>query len=205
MNLRSSWLGGRTPLARVAATRRMSGQLRTITSSRTVLPVNPVRGFGNAPGLEDVEPFRRQVPNERDEPVAEQGYDGEDMVGAAARVGTLLAEAPTGPGHRQPVEDIGGFVDRGRDCLRCEGSELVREVGIGLEARFAAIAGVDQVHCFALVRGRKELAVAGGGEALAPEPAVSSWHVPFLCCPVVSAGGALSVRGSPSGRRNLST
>ena len=76
-----------------------------------------------------------------------------------------------------------------------EGSETGPGRGIGLEAGFAAVASVDQVHGFALARGRKELPVAGGGEALAPEPAVSSWYVPFLCCPVVSAGGALSVRG----------
>ena len=43
---RSSWLGGRTPLARVAATRRMSGLFRTITSSRILVPVNPVNGLG---------------------------------------------------------------------------------------------------------------------------------------------------------------
>ena len=49
-DFRSSWLGGRAPLARVAATRRMSGQFRTITSSRSLVPVNPVSGFGTRPG-----------------------------------------------------------------------------------------------------------------------------------------------------------
>ena len=39
----------------------------------------------------------------------------------------------------------------------------------GLEARFAAIAGVDEVHRFALACGREELPVAGGGKAQAPE------------------------------------
>ena len=42
--------GRRTPLAKVAATRRMSGQFRTITSSRIWLPVNPIRGFGTRLG-----------------------------------------------------------------------------------------------------------------------------------------------------------
>ena len=41
-------------------------------------------------------------------------------------------------------------------------------MGIGLEARFAAIAGVDEVHRFALTRGWEELPVAGGGKAQAP-------------------------------------
>ena len=47
---RSSWLGERAPLARVAATCRMSGQFRTITSSRILLPANPIRGFGTGLG-----------------------------------------------------------------------------------------------------------------------------------------------------------
>ena len=52
------------------------------------------QGFGNASGLEDMQPFRRQVPDARDEPVAEQGCDGEDMAGETAGVGVLLADAP---------------------------------------------------------------------------------------------------------------
>ena len=48
------------------------------------------------------------------------------MVGETVGVGILLADAPPSPGHQQPVENIGRFVDRGRDCLRCEGSEPVR-------------------------------------------------------------------------------
>ena len=48
------------------------------------------QGFGNASGLEDIQPFRRQVPDARDEPIAEQGCDGEDVVGETAGVGVLL-------------------------------------------------------------------------------------------------------------------
>ena len=114
------------------------------------------QGFRNASGLEDMQPFRWQVPDARDEPIAEQGCYGKDMVGETAGVGVLLADAPPSPGHQQPVENLGRFVDRGWDCLRCEGSEPVRDMGIGLEARFAAIAGVDEVHSFALACGREE-------------------------------------------------
>ena len=127
------------------------------------------QGFRNASGLEDMQPFRRQVPDARDEAIAEQGCGGEDVVGETAGVGVLLADAPPSPGHQQPVEDIGRLVDRGRDCLRCEGSEPVRDMGIGLEAWLAPIAGVDEVHRFALACGREELPVAGGGKAQAPE------------------------------------
>ena len=40
--------------------------------------------------------------------------------------------------------------------------------GIGLESRFAAVAGVDEIHRFALACGREELPVAGGGKTQAP-------------------------------------
>ena len=53
--------------------------------------------------------------------------------------------------------------------MGCEGSEPVRDMGIGLEARFDAIAGVDEVHRFAVTCGQEELPVAGGGKAQAPE------------------------------------
>lgn len=57
------------------------------------------------------------------------------------------ADAPTGPDLQQSVEKIRRFIDCGWDLLCCcEGSEPVRERGIGLEARFAAVTGVDQ--CF---------------------------------------------------------
>ena len=126
------------------------------------------QGFRNASELEDMQPFRRQVPDAGDEPIAGQGCDGEDMIGETAGVGVLLTDAPPSPGHQQPVENIGRFIDRGRDGLRCEGSEPVRDMDIGLEAGFAAIAGVDEVHRFALACGREELAVAGGSKAQAP-------------------------------------
>ena len=42
--------GGQDATARVAATRRMSGQFRTITSSRILLPVNPIGSCGTSLG-----------------------------------------------------------------------------------------------------------------------------------------------------------
>ena len=42
---------------------------------------------------------------------------GEDVVGEAARVGVLLADPPPGLVHQEPVEDVGRFVDGGRDGL----------------------------------------------------------------------------------------
>ena len=89
-----------------------------------------------------------------------------------AGVGVLLADAPPGPGHQHPVEDVGRFIDRGRDGMRCEGSEPVRDLGVSLEARFAAKAGVDEAG---LALKEFLLEASGGvpgfpGEGSGPEP-----------------------------------
>ena len=50
----------------------MFGQFRTITSSRILLPVNPIRGFGTRPGSKACSRFDGRC-RTRDEPVAEKG------------------------------------------------------------------------------------------------------------------------------------
>jgi len=62
----------------------------------------------------------------------------------------------------------------GRDGLCGEGSELVGDVGIGLQPGFMAVLGVDQVHRLALTRCREELAVARSALPAAPDPAYRS-------------------------------
>ena len=52
------------------------------------------------------------------------------MVGEAARVGVLFADAPPGLVHQEPVEDVGGFVDGGWDGLRGERGEPVGDVRV---------------------------------------------------------------------------
>ena len=113
------------PAAMVAATRRMSAQFRSIRSTFTLPPTSGRRGFRDAPAFEHVEAFRGQVPDARDERVAEDRARGEDMVGEAARVGVLLADALPGLVHQEPVEDVGRFVDGGRDGLGGERGEPV--------------------------------------------------------------------------------
>ena len=95
-------------------------------------------GFRNASGLEDMQPFRRQVPEARDDPIAEQGYDGEDMVDETAGVGVLLADAPPGPGHRQPVENIGRFVSAATSEQIRRPSRITSRRAWSTEARLAA-------------------------------------------------------------------
>ena len=63
------------------------------------------------------EHVKTQVPDARDERVAADRAGGEDVVGEAAGVGVLLADAPPGLVHQEPVEDVGRFVDGGRDGL----------------------------------------------------------------------------------------
>ena len=92
------------------------------------------------------------------------------MVGEAAGVGILLSDLASRLVHEKPVEDVRRLIDCCRDRLRREGSELVREMGVGLEARCIAVSRVDQVHRFSLASGREELPVARGGKPQAPEP-----------------------------------
>ena len=56
------------------------------------------------------------------------------MVGEAARVGVLFADAPPGLVQQEPVEDVGGFVDGGWDGLRGERGEAVGDVRVRLDA-----------------------------------------------------------------------
>ena len=97
----------------------------------------------------------------RDERVAEDRARGEDMVGEAARVGVLFADAPPGLVHQEPVEDVGRFVDGGRDGLGGERGESVGDVRVRLDAGFGPVPGVGQVEGFAPAAGREELASLG--------------------------------------------
>lgn len=101
-----------------------------------------------------------QVSDAWDELEAQQGGDGEDMVGEAASVGILLPDFLASVGHQQSVQNVGRFVHRGRDGLGGEGSELVGDMGVGLQPGFMAVFGVDEVHRFALAGGGEELPVA---------------------------------------------
>ena len=76
--------------------------------------------------------------------------------GRAARVGVLLADAPPGLVHQEPVEDVGRFVDSGRDGLGGERGESVGDVRVRLDAGFGPVPGVDQVEGFAPAAGREE-------------------------------------------------
>ena len=101
--------------------------------------------------------------------VAEDRARGEDMVGEAARVGVLLADAPPGLVHQESVEDVGGFVDGGGDGLGGERGEPVGDVRVRLDAGLGSVAGVDQVEGFAAAGGREELAIARGGPSRTPD------------------------------------
>ena len=119
--------------------------------------------------LEDVDTLGGQVADARHEAVSQDRGDGKDVVGEAAGVGVLFADVAAGLVHQQAVEDIGRLVDGCGDDLGREGSEAVRDVGVGLEAGLVSVPGIDQVHGFPLARGREELAIARRGSPRTPE------------------------------------
>src|SRR3546814_11991380 len=79
------------------------------------------------------------------------------MIGEAARVGKMLANAAARVIHEQPVHVIGSFADRCRDHLGCERRILSGHMAVSLEARDVAIFRVDQIYRFALTGGQEEL------------------------------------------------
>ena len=82
------------------------------------------------------------------------------MIGKAAGVGKLFAHAPPSICHQQTVEDVGRFAYGCGNGLDCKRRELVRNMGVCLQAGVVAVFGVDEVHGLALSRGGKELAIA---------------------------------------------
>src|SRR3546814_10331340 len=77
--------------------------------------------------------FLREIADTGGEPVAEQGAGGEHMIGEAARVGKMLANAAARVIHEQPVQDIGSLADRCRDHLGCERRILIGHMAESLE------------------------------------------------------------------------
>ena len=82
------------------------------------------------------------------------------MIGKSAGVGKLFAHAPPSICHQQPVENVGCFAYGCRNGLDRERRELVRNMGVCLQAGVVAVFGVDEVHGLALSGGGKELAIA---------------------------------------------
>ncbi len=91
--------------------------------------------------VEEVEPFRWQITDARDKVIGQQRRDSEDVIREAAGVGVLLFDFAPDLVHQQPIQDVGRFVDGGRDVLGGERAELVGDVGIGFQAGLGAILG----------------------------------------------------------------
>ena len=94
----------------------------------------------HAGALEHMEAFRGQVTDARDERVAEDRARREDMVGEAAGVGVLFADATPGLVHQQAIEDVGSLVDGGGDGLRGEWREAVGDVRVCFDPGFGPVA-----------------------------------------------------------------
>lgn len=157
-------------------------------------------------GREGIESFLREIPDTGGEPVAEQGAGGEHMIGEAARVGKMLANAAARVIHEQPVQDIGSLADRCRDHLGCERRILIGHMAVSLEARDVAIFRVDQIHRLALLGSKEELPVAGCRLPLSPEGGqyIERTQIYALMTAIRDAGRVYSFAGlETSGRIDL--
>jgi len=70
------------------------------------------------------------------------------MIGDPAGICILLADLPPGLVHQQPIQNVGRFAYGGRNVLGRERSELVGDMGIGLEAWLGTVFCVDEVQDF---------------------------------------------------------
>ena len=68
--------------------------------------------LGACRGLEHVDPLRRKISDTRHEPVAQDRGGGEDVIGEAAGVGVLFADATPGLVQQQAVENVGRLIGR---------------------------------------------------------------------------------------------
>lgn len=109
------------PATIVAALRGTCDQFDAIGELRARLPIGARRPFGTVPGSMTGRRFDDRSPI-GDEPVTEERRDGEDVVGEAAGVGTLLEHPRPALVHAQSVQVVGDFMDRGRDDPGGEGA-----------------------------------------------------------------------------------
>ena len=130
-SLRRSWLGRMVPADMVAATRKMSAQLRSIRFHVHLAADQRAQALRDARAFEHVEGVSRAGPGcagrtrSRGSRTRRKTWSVKP-----ARVGVLFADAPPGLVHQEPVEDVGRFVDGGRNGLDGE-----RRVPVGERAR----------------------------------------------------------------------
>ena len=124
------------------------------------------RGIGGRLA-EAVEPPVLQVRDARRELEAEQGAQGEDMVGIAAAIGVVPPGRDLALMVEQRVQHVQRLARRRRDQLGVERPVAVRQVGVDLEARPLAVMGVEAAGVAAEACGLEELAVRRRGGAAA--------------------------------------
>ena len=164
------WLGTQGPGGHGGGHAEDVRQFLLISSTFTLPPTRGRRGFGTPARSKHVEALRGQVSNARDERVAEDRAGGEDMVGEAARVGVLFADAPPGLIHQEPVEDVGRFVDGGRDGLGGERGEPAGDARVRLDARGSSLyRALTRLRASPRPADGKNLPSLGGGPPGAPE------------------------------------
>jgi len=149
---------------------------------------------------QDVQTAVADVPQTRREAEPQQGRHAEHVVGRAARVGEVLGDAQPAAVIEQAVQHMGRLRGGGGDHLGVEGTELVANMGVEGDARFAAMASVDVAEGFAMTAGAEELALRARCAPVAPEVGERQrvGVALFANVPVVGPGD-LAQGGSPYG------
>ena len=157
------------PVRIEATTRRISDQWARIraTLMRPAISGSSV-GIGGRLA-EAVEPPVLQVRNARRELEAEQGAEGEDMIGIAAAIGVVAADRDLALVIEQPVEHMQRLAGGRRDHLGVERRVAVGEVRVELEPGLIAVMGIEAAGVAAEAAGPEELAVRRRGEAAAED------------------------------------
>lgn len=109
------------------------------------------------------------------------------MICEAARIGILLFNLPASLIHQQPVQYVLCLTNCGRDILSGKWAELIRDMRIGLQARFGAIFCIDEIHRFALPGGGEELPITRCGDTAAQCAAIGK----FDCAAITVASARL--------------
>ena len=118
-------------------------------------------------GLEGVEAAVVEVGDAREEVVAEQRAQTEDVVADAAAIGVVRLDLPTGCCPEQAVENMRGLAGRGGDDLDVEGRVAAVDVRVEADGRVAATVRVDGASRLAGPAQEEVLPIGGGGRAAA--------------------------------------
>ena len=120
-------------------------------------------------GLEGVQAPVLEIAQPRRDTLSSQCKQTEDMIAGAAGIDVMLVDFDPALVSVEPVQHIDGFILGGAHRQDVEMAVLVGNPGVELAPGIAAVMNVDVAAPGAPAGGSEELAVRGGGRAVAPE------------------------------------